>query len=267
MAARRGRWLLTVALLAWPRATAAAQCVGPAAPVAIAARDSLRSWFRADSAFNGPYGFWRSYQLSRGAREIVIVDDPARCRGALAAIKTQRGRDLTNLSPVVIRAGARYLVLPAGEFTRGWPWHAEFDSTMTLLLPRDRLSTVVTGGGPDPQLPASESRCHDGDLGYTKTIAGKIRKVLTDPRQLWYRDLLGITGASIDSVTHVGPGLTCSLAIQAIQAHYQRPDRAVQVALFRVGDVLWADVSYPRIGEWTLVFILDRSGTKVLGQY
>lgn len=259
--------LFLAGLLAVPVGSVRGQCLAADAPAAIAARDSLRMWFRLAPRWSDDRGFWSPYALPGGADDLVVVEDPARCRRAIIAITAERDRDLTTLRPVLIRAGHRYLMVPAEEFANGWPWLAEFDSTMTLLLPRDRLSSMNTGGSQDVLLPASESRCLGPEYGASRALLGVIQRVLTDPRQRWYSDLLGVTGTPLEAVRQVGAGPTCSLAIEAIQAHFRRPDRAVRMILFRVGAFHWAEVTYPSHGEWSYVFILDSAATRVIGQY
>jgi hypothetical protein len=192
---------------------------------------------------------------------IVIVTDPALCRRAADIIALDVNVPKDRFSIVLGRVKANHVAQtnqPMGAFQELFV----FDSTMALLLPRDTLMSISNA-----PTPATESKCFGPENDFSRSVGGKIRFVLTDPRQSWYRNLLGVSGIPADSVHHVADDALCVRAIETIKRYFYWHHEHVQLTLFRVGRFHWAETSWPSAGEWSLVFILDSTATRVMGQY
>lgn len=192
------------------------------------------------------------------------VTDSLTCAKVALAISDYRRVPVGGFALVLARAGRHLVAQTDLPSSPDRPRTFVLDSTLQILLPRDMLDNITLGGPVDPP---TESLCVGAEEDFSVAILGKIRFVLTSPNEEWYRKLLGVEGIPADSVQHVSDPATCGRAIAAIQTHRGRPGEPVVMVLVRLGRVYWAEASYPRSGEWTLVYILDGTGTKVVGQY
>jgi hypothetical protein len=236
-------------LVATSTQPALAQCRHPPA---------ARAEANSQTRMPGDPGMLRRFGIAQ-TDSFVWVTDAATCRQAVESIAKDAEVSADSFTIVLARIG-RYYVGESDRQIAVWDRTFVFDSTMTLQWLRDTLVSISNFyQGPPP----TESRCHDANL----PVLGKIRFVLTDPRQQWYRDLLGINGIPVDSVHHVAGATTCARARESIKRYFNGHHEHVQFTLFRVGRFHWAETSYPMAGEWSLVFILDSTATRVVGQY
>lgn len=240
--------VLALLLIAVP---AGAQCVD-----SIPGRLHLRTVLRDP----GRVAAMSWYRLQIGAGDsIVSVRDEAVCRRAAEAIASAVAMPQDSFRFVLVRAVTHY-VADTDRSMGEWGTRFVFDSLMRLLAPRDTfLAPVSNAGGPPP----TESKC----FGPDPSIRGKIRNVLTNPRQKWYRDLIGVNGISADEVEHVDDAALCERAIGTIRKCFEGRYPHIQIVLYRVGRYLWAETEWPRAGEWSLVILLDGEATRVWGQW
>jgi len=244
--------------LAVPAVQAAGQCLPPDAPAAISARNTLVAAYQADSLG----AFWSSYHVQGGSEEIVVVDELAKCRTAIATLIEAGRLDAPFPRAILLRAGDRFVLLSQGEWASTFAQLDEFDDRITLHPRRDATLIVALGEPPPP----TSSLCFGAETDFSRFTSARIRRSLTDPRGAKYQELLGTGDEVIQSLNHVDDAETCARAIAAIRAHLDRTDATVRIALFRVGRGFWAASSAPRAGEWSMTFILDATATRVVGQ-
>lgn len=253
--------LLATLLLALPAGALAGQCLSVDNPDAIEMRDSWRAMLVLGEA----PGVWRFFGLTSEQKDsIVLVDEPTLCERAARAIAEFRGVPVGEFTFALMRAGSGYLAQSSDLRINGMQTTYEFNGEMELRLPRDTLATINIGG---PSPPPTESVCYGPEVGFSKSIAGKIRNVLTNPRVQVLRDIFDLNGISPDSVWHVSDEATCQRALAAIKAYRGLPDEHVTMTLFRVGRFHWAESTWPRGGEFTTLFLLDSTATRVVGQH
>jgi hypothetical protein len=199
------------------------------------------------------------YGLRFGAGDsVVVVRDASLCRRAAEVIARAVQLPADSFQIALVRLATHYLADTDRSMGR-WGTRFVFDSLMRLGLPRDTVIPPVGNVGPPP----TESKC----FGPNPSIRGKIRTVLTNPRQKWYRDLIGVNGISADEVEHVDDAALCGRAIDTIRDHFEGRYPHIQIVLYRVGRYLWAESQWPSAGEWSLVILLDGEATRVWGQW
>lgn len=252
---------LLLAALAFPGGDLAAQCLAVDSPEAIEMRDSWRAMLVLGEA----PGVWRWLGLTSAQKDsIILVDEPALCERAAKAIAEFRGVAVDDFTFALMRAGSGYLAQSSDLRINGMQTTYEFNGEMSLRLPRDTLASINIGG---PSPPPTASVCYGPEVGFTKSIRGKIHNVLTQPRSQVLRDIFGLNGISADSAWHVSDEATCARALAAIKAHRGLPDEHVTMTLFRVGLFHWAESTWPRGGEFTTLFFLDSTATRVVTQH
>lgn len=245
-------------LLAIPAGVLDGQCLSVDDTDAIAMRDSWRTML----VLGELPPLWRRLGLTVAQKDsIVLIDEPDRCERAARAIAEFRDVTVGEFTFALMRAGSGYLAQSSDLRVNGMQTTYEFDGEMALWQPLD----TVNIGGPSP--PPTASVCYGPEVGFSKSIRGKIHNVLTQPRMQVLRDRFGLNGISPDSVWHVSDEATCARALAAIKDYRRIPGEHVTMTLFRVGPFHWADATWPRGGEFTTLFLLDSAATRVVGQY
>lgn len=140
------------------------------------------------------------------------------------------------------------------------------NNTSTFLL----LATAVAGlGGRHAGTPGDQGTvsCRSTDDPYSRSVLGAVRKTLTDERLAPVRTAMNLRRLPGDSVTLVQVDMLCDKVAKAIAVHERHAIGDIQPVVVRIGSQLWAQDPSLRGGEYSLVYILNAEGTRVLGQY
>jgi hypothetical protein len=118
-----------------------------------------------------------------------------------------------------------------------------------------------------PAHPLDPTHCLSPEVAHSKSVFGKVRSTLSRERTAAVRAAMGLHRLPEDSVSLVVDPAVCRRAAIAVGTHESVDPNDVHLVLVRIGSQHWAEDQQFSGGEWPLVFILDSTASRVLGQY
>jgi hypothetical protein len=140
------------------------------------------------------------------------------------------------------------------------------NNALILLLLATPVAIFARNPARDPGNPRLVS-CRPSSDPYSLSVLGVVRKTLTDEQLAPVRAAMSLSRIPQDSIALVQIDSLCHKVAKTMADHEQGLIGNLRPVVVRIGAQLWAQDPSLSGGEYPLVYILNREGTRVLGQY